>query len=303
MYLDESLERYKCFGCDKGGDVINFVQEAEKMDFSESVKYLLDTYCPEVDTRDLYERMTPEQEAIKDRTKTLYDYNKHAYDFFREQYTADNEDALRCRKYAETQEDGSGRWPKDYCNIIGLGYAPRNGQKFIEYAKKKGLDLKVFEELGLVRQEEDHPGVYYAAYRDRVIIPQRNKQNKIVTFSGRAISPHAENKYMNGCNSIIYEKNKNIFGIDVALKAAKLTGKVYLTEGAPNVMRLQSLGIANVIASLGGVWTKEQLEEFMGFSCTLCFIPDADIPKKRERFGKGDQFVFKNARMATELGF
>lgn len=56
MFLDSNLERYRCFGCNKGGDVISFVEEAEKMDFNEAVKYLLDDYCPEVDTRDLYEK-------------------------------------------------------------------------------------------------------------------------------------------------------------------------------------------------------------------------------------------------------
>lgn len=165
------------------------------------------------------------------------------------------------------------------------------------------MHLNILEELGLIRQEDGHPGVYYAVYRDRVIIPQRNKGNKIVTFTGRALSPHAESKYLNGCSSLVYQKNKCIFGIDVAHKAAKIKGKVYLTEGAPNVMRLQSLGVANAIASLGGVWTEDQLNEFRGFSCSLCFIPDADVPKNGARFGKGDEFVFKNARMATELGF
>lgn len=139
MTFDESLDRYKCFGCDRGGDVISFVQEAEQMDFTESVKYLLDTYCPEADTSDLYERPSPELDEKREKAKTLYEYNKIAYQFFREQYLADNEEAKRCRQYAETQEDGSGRWPKDYCNIIGLGYAPRNGQKFMDYVKRKRL--------------------------------------------------------------------------------------------------------------------------------------------------------------------
>ena len=303
MFLDSSLDRYKCFGCDKGGDVIEFVKESQKYDFNEAIKYLLDTYCPEVDSSDLYEKLTPEEEEKRDKAKIQLDYMEHAYKFFREQYLADNEDAKRCRDYAEMSETGGGRWPKDYCAIIGLGFAPRNGQLFIDYCRKKGLHFNTLEELGLVAQEDGHPGVYYSTFRDRVIIPQRNARNKIVTFSGRALNPHAERKYLNGCNSLIYQKNKTIFGIDVALKAAKMTGKVYLTEGAPNVMRLQSLGIAGVVASLGGVWTEEQLKTFSSFSCSLCFIPDSDLPKEGKLYGKGFEFVFKNARMATEMGF
>ena len=68
-------------------------------------------------------------------------------------------------------------------------------------------------------------------------------------------------------------------------------------------MRLQSIGISNVVATLGGAWSKEQLNTFSHFVCTLCFIPDSDIPKEGERFGTGEQFVFKNGRLATEMGF
>ena len=87
------------------------------------------------------------------------------------------------------------------------------------------------------------------------------------------------------------------------MKAARQSGKVYLVEGAPDVMRLQSLGIANVIASLGGSWSKEQLGYFSKFSCSLCFIPDSDKPKDGEKFGAGEKFVFANGRLATEMGF
>ena len=72
------------------------------------------------------------------------------------------------------------------------------------------------------------------------------------------------------------------------MKAARQSGKVYLVEGAPDVMRLQSLGKANVIASLGGSWANDQLGYFSKFSCSLCFIPDSDMPKDGENFGAGE---------------
>ena len=135
MFLDSNLERYRCFGCNKGGDVISFVEEAEKLDFNEAVKYLLDNYCPEVNTRDLYEKMTPEEEETWNKAKILYEYNEIAYKFFRKEYDSDDENAIRCRAYTEATENGGGRWPKDYCQIIGLGYAPRNGQRLIDFIR------------------------------------------------------------------------------------------------------------------------------------------------------------------------
>lgn len=220
-----------------------------------------------------------------------------AYDFYRQQYEADTEEAIRCRIYAE------GRWEREFCKTFGLGYAPQRGNQFLAYAKKQGLKMEYLLELGLIAQEEDHPDRYYDFYRGRLMIPQRDRYGRIVTFTARSLSPQSTHKYLNGKDSPIYKKSQSIFGIDVALRAARQYGKVYLVEGAPDVMRLQSLGIPNAVASLGGVWSKEQLDTFSRFGCSLCFIPDADVPKDGEQFGKGEQFVFQNGRLATELGF
>lgn len=89
------------------------------------------------------------------------------------------------------------------------------------------------------------------------MIPQRDRYGRVLTFTVRSINPQASIKYLNGRESLICKKSTSIFGIDIAMKAARQTGKVYLVEGAPDVMRLQSLGIANVVASLGGSWSKE----------------------------------------------
>lgn len=68
-------------------------------------------------------------------------------------------------------------------------------------------------------------------------------------------------------------------------------------------MRLQSIGIGNAIATLGGTWSETQLNEFSKFGCSICFIPDNDVPKDGSKFGVGDQFVFKNGKTALEMGF
>ena len=297
LMLDLSLNMFKCFGCGKGGDIISFVQELKGFDFVEAVKFLLKTYCPDVDTSDLYSKQTDEEIEAEHHRESLFICNKFAYDFFRQQYEADCEESARCRLYAED------RWEREFCKTLGLGYAPLKGNQFLTFARKQGLKTELLLELGLIAQEENHPDHYYDFYRGRLMIPQRDRYGRIVTFTARSLNPQATNKYLNGKDSPIYKKSLSIFGIDVALKAARQSGKVYLVEGAPDVMRLQSLGIPNVVASLGGAWSKEQLNTFSRFGCSLCFIPDADVPKEGERFGKGEQFVFKNGRLATELGF
>ena len=305
MVLDTSLNMYKCFGCGKGGDVIRFVEDFKGMGFVDAVKFLLRQYCPDVDTSDLEAKVTPEEKERQSMRETMYIYNQHAYEFFREQYEADNEEARQCRRYAEKTADkpSQGRWDSEFCKTFGLGYSPKRGNQFLAFAKKKGLKTDILLKLGLIAENEETNGQYYDFYRGRLMIPQRDKGGKILTFVARSLDSRSPCKYLNGCDSLIYKKSYSIFGIDVAMRAARQSGKVYLVEGAPDVMRLQSIGISNVVATLGGAWSKEQLNMFSHFVCTLCFIPDSDIPKEGERFGTGEQFVFKNGRLATEMGF
>lgn len=274
-------------------------------DFTGAVRALLDMYCPDVDSRDLYVNGTPKEDESSHAAETMYIYNRYAYEFFRAEYEADNPEAAACRAYAErhSEDSGNGRWDAWFCEMFGLGYSPLRGNRFLAYARGKGLKTEILLALGLIGEDEARPGNYYDFYRGRLMIPQRDRFGRIQTFTARSLQPHATVKYLNGKDCLIYRKSTAVFGIDVALKAARQTGKVYLVEGAPDVMRLQSIGIANVVASLGGAWTREQLGQFSKFGCTLCFIPDADTPKGSGRFGAGEKFVFRNGRLATEMGF
>lgn len=304
LKLNSTLNRYKCFGCGKSGDVIQFVEDYCGLDFQGAVRYLLDTYCPDLDLHDIDEKTTPEKEQEYRKAETMYIYNDLAYQFFHAQYEADNDEARNCRKYAESSENNTeGRWDKDYCGTIGLGYSPLRGNQFLVYAKTKGLKLDVLLELGLIGEDEHRPGNYYDHYRGRLMIPQRDKYGRILTFTARTLNSQASNKYLNGRDSLIYKKSNTVFGIDVAAKAARQSAKLFLVEGAPDVMRLQSIGISNVVATLGGSWSKEQFHMLSRLNCTLCFIPDSDVIKEGQQFGTGEEFVFKNGRLAVEMGF
>lgn len=305
LHFDLTLNRYKCFGCGKGGDVISFTREVKGLGFSDAVSYLASRYCPDIAISELEGETNPKNRELERHRESLYICNEHAYDFFRSQYESDSDEARACRTYAEcSAEDGlNGRWEREFCRTIGLGYSPKEGNTFVKYAEEKGLDFKYLLELGLIAESERHPGTYYDFYRGRLMIPQRDNYGRILTFTARILDDRKEYKYLNGRDSLIYKKSESIFGIDVALRIARKTGKVFLLEGAPDVMRLQSLGIGNAVASLGGVWSEKQLSVFRHFGCRLCFIPDADVPKEGSLHGKGHEFVFQNGRRAMELGF
>ena len=191
LMLNTALNRYKCFGCGKEGDVINFVQESQGLDFVGAVKYLLDVYCPDVSVNDLMEPRTPEQEENDRIAETMYIYNKMAHEFYVNRYEGDSEDAMRCRMYAEGPPHGEtqGRWDKEFCRTYGLGYSPQFGNQFLKFAKEKNLNLAILARMGLIVEDEHHPGNYYDFFRDRLMIPQRDRYGRIVTFTARAINP------------------------------------------------------------------------------------------------------------------
>lgn len=304
LVFDSALNRFKCFGCGKSGDVISFVSEVKGLSFKDAVKYLAGQYCHDVDISDMEEMLSVEEQERQQLREELFRCNEIAYEFYRGQYESDSDEARLCRRYAErTDGNPEGRWPSEYCRTFGLGYSPKSGHALIDHIKGTGLSIEPFVQLGLVVRSEERKGKNYDFYHGRQMIPQRDMYGRILTFTARALDEQSTAKYLNGRDSLIYRKGSSIFGIDVAMRAIRKTGKVYLVEGAPDVMRLQSLGICNVVASLGGAWTREQLSVFRPQQYIVSFIPDMDIPKNGEQFGRGEQFVFANGRIAAGMGF
>ena len=124
-------------------------------------------------------------------------------------------------------------------------------------------------ECGLIRKRKEGDG-YYDFYRDRIMIPIRDRFRNIIGWTARDMSEvDGTPKYLNSCQSDIYDKSDSIFGIDNAIRQAAKEEKFYCVEGAPDVMRLQSIGINNTIASLGAAWTKKQFYQIK----KVCHFP------------------------------
>ncbi len=301
---------WHCFGCGKGGDVISLVMKHTGKDFLEAVKYILSRYRYDIDTSAIFCKTTAEDDRIYREKESVYACNEAAWKFWRACYN-DEQTGLHARLYAERNtETGTGRWPKEYCEQIGLGWAVEKSSDCLAHLLSLGFSLEVIKKARLVGlnhgavEDSKNPDDYHDFFRGRLMIPQRDRAGHIVTFTARVLEAReGVAKYMNTADTIIYKKSRTVFGIDVAYRHAKAKGKVYLVEGAPDVMRLQSMGISNAVATLGGKWSEEQLGQFRSFMPVLCFIPDMDVPKGDCRWGTGEQFVMDNGRRAVEMGF
>lgn len=214
--------------------------------------------------------------------------------FFVEQLQADTPEAVNARNYAY------GRWGEEFCKEKGIGYAPK-GTALLEWCKRRALSEPLLKELGIVC---DGDNGRYAMFRDRVTIPICNRWGKPIAFTARYIGDRPNiAKYMNSTTSDVFKKDETLFGIEAALRKATNKNCFIVVEGAPDVLRLQSVGLTEAVAPLGTALTEKHLESLRRVCRTLRFIPDSDPPKDNALYPAGIAAVIKNGAMAMRCGF
>ena len=295
--VNPSRNTWHCFGaCQEGGNAIKFVMRQCNMSFPEAVRELAKMYgitIEETDSKDL----TAEQTANAQRREAMLFAYEALQPFFVAQLSANSEEGHFAYSYTTK------RWSQDFVRECGIGYAPRNGNLLVQFAQDSNIPQNVLLDMGSLRKSERN-GDLYSFFRERVMIPIRDRFGRIIGYTARYIGDKEETaKYLNSVSSLLYSKENTIFGIHVALRAATRENKFYLVEGAPDVLRLHLIGVNNTIASLGSEWTEKQLTQLKRFSRNLCFLPDADPAKDGELYGTGIKAVIKNAIKAFEMGF
>ena len=286
---------FHCFGCSHGGNVITFYMLVEGVEFPIAVKLLLKEYLS-ITLDESKIQANPEEEAKEKLRQSMLIYNEKLQEFFTAQLQEKTTDALTHKSYA------IGRWGANFCKEIGVGYAPKGFQTVANWAEKTGLDFDILKQMGVLHYNDQYHS-WNCIFIDRITIPIRDRSGKIIGFTARTLDPNNPAKYKNSSNSIVYDKGKSVFGINFAATQARKEEKMFLVEGGPDVMKLQSLDINNVVASLGGAWTDEQFAELKKLHVSLCFIPDSDVPKPGEKLGQGFKNVMRSGTRAMQLGF
>lgn len=292
FYVDTATNTWRCFGCHSGGNVISLYRKLENdLPFPIACRNLAKKYLNE-DIEDDYKPSNEEIEKQKE-ADALRIVLSYAQAYFQDCIRESNAGAEKAREAVKA------RWGEDAIETFGIGYAPKEG--FLAWAKTKGLDFDNLEAVGLVGEGERGK---YAMLRDRYTIPIYDKMSRVIGFTARTMSDNKDIcKYLNLKNSLVYHKDTSVFGINFAQKEARLQDKFYLVEGGPDVVKLQSIGILNTVASLGGAWTPNQLKQLFKLARKVTFIPDADTLKPGNKWPAGTVNVFENGRAALQAGF
>lgn len=230
--VNKARNTWHCFGaCNEGGNAIKFVMKYNNATFPEAVKELA-SMCG-VTVEESHERLTAEQERKNKKREAMFIAYELLQRFFVAQLRASDAESVHAHAYA------TGRWNPRFIEETGIGYAPKNSQLLIRYAEKNGISTSLLLEMDLLRQS-DHGGGLYAFFRERVMIPIRDRYSRVIGYTARYIGTNPDApKYLNSANSLLYSKENSVFGIHLAFRAAVKENKCYLVEGAPDVLRLQ----------------------------------------------------------------
>ena len=256
---------FKCFGCGKGGNAVNFIMEHENLNYPESLKWLARKYNVEV----VEEEETEEQKQMKDERESLMIVSAFAQKYFTRFLWNENEGRTIGLSYF--RERG---FRDDILKKFEVGYSPDGKTPFTEAAQKQGYKIEFLEKTGLTIVRDDWKRDRFSG---RVIFPIHNLAGRVIAFGGRILKddPKAA-KYLNSPESEIYHKSRALYGIFQAKREIARTEKCYLVEGYTDVLSMHQAGIENVVASSGTALTPDQIRLIKRFTTNITIIYDGD---------------------------
>lgn len=244
FHVEDRKGFYYCFGCHAKGDMISFVRETENVSFMEAVEILAREAGMEMPARD------PRAAERADRRQELSDVLEAAAGFYALQLrTAAARDARDYLARRGLDEDVQGRWQ--------MGLAPAGRDTVLRHLAERGITAADVVEAGLAIRPEDGRAPY-DRFRDRIMIPIRDGRGRIISFGGRALDPAARAKYLNGPETILFDKGRTLFNLDRARAFAGKAGPLIVAEGYMDVIALHEAGFA-AVAPLGTAVTEDQL--------------------------------------------
>ena len=256
---------FKCFGCGKGGNAVNFIMEHEHFSYPEALKYLATKYSIDVEE----EKPSPEQQEALDEKESLFNLTAFAQKHFED--NLHNTEEGKAIGISYFKERG---FTTETIKKFGLGYSLNTWDDFTSKALKHGYKKELLEKSSLVRTK-DHET--YDAFRARVTFPIHNLSGRVLGFGARILTQDKKKpKYINTAESEIYHKSKVLYGLYFAKSAIVREDNCYLTEGYTDVISLSQAGIENAISSSGTSLTTEQIRLIRRYTHNITLLFDGD---------------------------
>ena len=256
---------YKCFGCQKGGNSINFIQELQGVSYPEALRYAADKYNIEIEEQEL----TPEQESRMSAKESQFIATKFASEYFQNVLWNTSEGKAVGLSYFK--ERG---FSEDTIKKFQLGYSPKKQNSFEKAATKAGYDLEILAASSLIGKNED--GKTYDKFRERTIFTIHSYTGKVIGFGGRAFSPDAKSKYLNSGETLIYDKSKVLYGLNLSKQSISKADRCFIVEGYTDVISMHQNGVENVVSASGTALGPQQIQLIKRSTNNVTLLFDGD---------------------------
>ena len=256
--VSPSKSIFKCFGCGVGGDVITFVMKRENLSFPEAVEFLADKYNVRLEV------YKDENKEAREKRNRLYEINREAGLHFLKNYEASQKTQLYLKNRMLSDKT---------IRSYGIGYSKDSWTDLYDHLTKMGYREDELLELNLISKSKN--GNYIDRFRDRVMFPIINRNNRIIGFGARAFGD-AKPKYLNSRETPIFHKGSNVFNINI-ISRESTRERIILVEGYMDVISLYNSGINYSVASLGTSLTIDQANiiKKMAKDIYICYDSDS----------------------------
>ena len=260
LSISPEKQIYTCFVCGASGNVFNFVMNYENISFSSAVLKVANLAGINIDIKQ------DNKEQIRD---TKYDSYYKIFDIANKYYQNNLNSKYGTKALEYLKERNI---TKDIIKEFEIGLS-LNDNLISKLLSSKGYNLNSLEELGLCGIKDKF---LYDIFRNRIMFPLKDSLGNVVGFSGRIYNGENDSKYINSKESVVFKKGKTLYNYKNALKEAKEQKQIIIVEGFMDVIRLYTIGIKNVVATMGTAITKDHVSLIMKLSKNVVLLFDGD---------------------------
>ncbi|MEK1691266.1 DNA primase [Staphylococcus aureus] len=278
--VSEDKQICHCFGCKKGGNVFQFTQEIKDISFVEAVKELGDRVNVAVDIEATQSNSNVQIASDDLQMIEMHELIQEFY-YYALTKTVEGEQAL-----TYLQERG---FTDALIKERGIGFAPDSSHFCHDFLQKKGYDIELAYEAGLLSRNEENFS-YYDRFRNRIMFPLKNAQGRIVGYSGRTYTGQ-EPKYLNSPETPIFQKRKLLYNLDKARKSIRKLDEIVLLEGFMDVIKSDTAGLKNVVATMGTQLSDEHITFIRKLTSNITLMFDGDFAGSEATLKTGQKLL------------
>ncbi|HOW26042.1 MAG TPA: DNA primase [Bacteroidales bacterium] len=270
---------YKCFGCGKSGNGINFIMEYHRKSFPEAVHHIADMYNIQI-TDDGDQKANEEHES----QEQYLILNEFAANWFHQHFI----NAEVNQEFSDAVQYIKNRIPSEESIQFKIGIASESWADLYKAAQDAGFSEEMILKSIICRRSEKN-GKIYDYFRERIIFPIFNQTGRVIGFGGRTYKSKSDQvKYLNSQDTAVYHKSRVLYGINFAWKSILDNNCCNIVEGYTDVIRLHSLDIANTVAPCGTALTADQLSKILRFTKNVILIYDGDAAGQKAMIRNGE---------------